>query len=39
MSDIKVIILDVDGTLTNSKKIVTKKTKNALIKAQEKEPY
>ena len=36
MSDIKVIILDVDGTLTNSKKIVTKKTKNALIKAQEK---
>lgn len=35
MSDIKVIIMDVDGTLTNSKKIVTEKTKNALIKAQE----
>lgn len=35
MSDIKVIIMDVDGTLTNSKKVVTGKTKNALIKAQE----
>lgn len=35
MNDIKVIIMDVDGTLTNSKKIVTEKTKNALIKAQE----
>lgn len=35
MSDIKVIIMDVDGTLTNSKKVVTEKTKNALIKAQE----
>lgn len=35
MSGIKVIIMDVDGTLTNSKKVVTEKTKNALIKAQE----
>lgn len=35
MSDIKVIIMDVDGTLTNGKKEITKKTKNALIKAQE----
>ena len=35
MSDIKVIIMDVDGTLTNSKKVVTEKTKKALIKAQE----
>ncbi|MFR5170384.1 MAG: HAD hydrolase family protein [Clostridium paraputrificum] len=35
MSNIKVIIMDVDGTLTNSKKEISKKTKNALIKAQE----
>ena len=35
MSNIKVIIMDVDGTLTNSKKVITPKTKNALIKAQE----
>ncbi|GAA0070962.1 Cof-type HAD-IIB family hydrolase [Clostridium sardiniense] len=35
MSNIKVIIMDVDGTLTNSKKVITKKTKDALIKAQE----
>ncbi len=35
MSNIKVIIMDVDGTLTNSEKIVTDKTRNALIKAQE----
>lgn len=35
MSNIKVIIMDVDGTLTNSKKVITEKTKNALIKAQE----
>lgn len=27
--------MDVDGTLTNSKKVITEKTKNALIKAQE----
>ena len=31
---IKVIIMDVDGTLTNSKKEMTPKTKEALIKAQ-----
>lgn len=35
MSNIKVIIMDVDGTLTNSKKVITKKTKDVLIKAQE----
>lgn len=35
MNNIKVIIMDVDGTLTNSEKIVTDKTRNALIKAQE----
>ena len=35
MNNIKVIIMDVDGTLTNSNKILTEKTKNALIKAQE----
>lgn len=32
---IKVIIMDVDGTLTNSKKLIPEETKNALIKAQE----
>lgn len=35
MKDIKVIIMDVDGTLTNNNKIITEKTKQALIKAQE----
>lgn len=35
MNNIKVIIMDVDGTLTNSKKIITQKTKDALMKAQE----
>jgi len=35
MSKIKVIILDVDGTLTNSEKVITKKTKDALMKVQE----
>lgn len=34
MSDIKVIIMDVDGTLFNSKKMITAKTKEALRKAQ-----
>lgn len=34
MSTIRVIIMDVDGTLTNGRKIVTRKTKEALIKAQ-----
>ncbi|URZ09272.1 Sugar phosphatase YidA (plasmid) [Clostridium felsineum] len=33
--DIKVIIMDIDGTLTNSKKIITDKTKKVLKKAQE----
>ena len=31
---IKVIIMDVDGTLTNDKKVITPKTKVALMKAQ-----
>lgn len=35
MSKIKVIIMDVDGTLTNTKKVVTPKTKEALLKAQD----
>ncbi|MBU5454231.1 Cof-type HAD-IIB family hydrolase [Caproiciproducens sp. MSJ-32] len=35
MSKIKVIIMDVDGTLTNSEKVITAKTKAALMKAQE----
>ncbi|EXG86776.1 HAD-superfamily hydrolase, subfamily IIB [Clostridium sp. ASBs410] len=34
MSDIKVIIMDVDGTLFNSKKMITAKTKETLLKAQ-----
>ena len=33
--DIKVIIMDVDGTLTNDKKLITEKTKKALLKVQE----
>ena len=32
---IKVILLDIDGTLTNSKKQITPKTREALLKAQE----
>jgi len=35
MSNIKVIIMDVDGTLNNSKKLISEKTKSALIRAQE----
>lgn len=31
----KIIALDLDGTLTNSEKVITPKTKNALIKFQE----
>lgn len=31
----KAILLDIDGTLTNSQKIITPKTKEALLKAQE----
>jgi hypothetical protein len=34
MSNIKVIIMDIDGTLTNNKKVITPKTKEALINAQ-----
>lgn len=34
MRNIKVIIMDVDGTLTNSKKVIPEKTKDSLIKAQ-----
>ncbi|MCR4950624.1 MAG: Cof-type HAD-IIB family hydrolase [Solobacterium sp.] len=33
---IRVILLDIDGTLTNDKKIITPKTKKALLKAQAK---
>lgn len=32
---IKLILLDIDGTLTNSKKVITPKTHDALIRAQE----
>lgn len=32
---IKLIVMDIDGTLTNSKKIITDKTKEDLIKVQE----
>lgn len=35
MNDIKVIIMDVDGTLTNDEKKISQKTKKALMKAQE----
>lgn len=31
----KMIVLDLDGTLTNSQKVITEKTKTALLKAQE----
>ena len=34
--DYKVLVLDIDGTLTNSKKEITSKTKKALRKAYEK---
>lgn len=34
MSEIKVIIMDIDGTLFNSKKMITAKTRTALLKAQ-----
>ena len=36
MSLIIAIVMDVDGTLTNNKKKITPKTKNVLLKAQEK---
>ncbi len=35
MNDKKILILDIDGTLVNSEKKVTKATKDALIKVQE----
>jgi hypothetical protein len=34
--DYKMIVLDLDGTLTNSQKVITPRTKAALIEAQEK---
>ena len=34
MGNYKVIAMDVDGTLTNSQKQITRRTKEALIKAQ-----
>lgn len=34
MMDLKLIVLDIDGTLLNSKKIMTPRTKNKLIEAQ-----
>lgn len=36
MSKIKAIVMDVDGTLTNSKKQIPEKTKEVLLKAQSK---
>ena len=33
--DYKIIVLDLDGTLTNRDKIITPRTKEALMKAQE----
>ncbi|MDZ4993440.1 Cof-type HAD-IIB family hydrolase [Clostridium perfringens] len=35
MKKYKVIVMDVDGTLTNNEKKISKKTKEALLKAQE----
>lgn len=35
MSQIRAILMDIDGTLTNSKKVITPKTKEVLMKAQE----
>ena len=33
--DYKIIVLDLDGTLTNRDKIITPRTRNALMEAQE----
>ena len=33
---IKLITIDVDGTLVNNQKVITKRTREALLKAQEK---
>ena len=35
MSEYKMIVLDLDGTLTNRNKEITPKTKETLMKAQE----
>ena len=35
-TDIKAILLDVDGTLTNDQKDITPRTRDALLKCQEK---
>ena len=32
--DYKILVLDIDGTLTNSKKVITPRTRAALRKAQ-----
>ena len=37
--DYKLIVLDIDGTLTNSQKEITPRTKEALIKIQEQGVY
>ena len=36
MENLKLIIMDMDGTLLNSEGIITKRTYDALMKAQEK---
>ena len=36
MKNLKMIIMDMDGTLLNSEGIISERTYNALIKAQEK---
>ena len=37
--DYKIIVLDLDGTLTNRDKIITPRTKEALMNAQEAVSY
>ena len=34
--DIKATLLDIDGTLTNDQKVITPRTREALLKCQEK---
>ena len=36
---IKVIIMDIDGTLVNDEKVITPLTKETLLKAQEKSSW
>ena len=36
MAHIKAILLDIDGTLTNDEKVITPRTREALLKCQEK---